>query len=262
MDAVFLLTDFGDRDAYVGVMKAVMLGIAPELRIVDLCHSIEPQNVTSAAYVLLTAMPYLPHGSVVVGVVDPGVGTARHIVGIRFAHVTLLVPDNGLAAMVLDRYAAEEVVAIDWRRVRDTLPSATFHGRDIFAPAAALLASGQRRLRELGEPLSIDSLQRLELAPHRAADGSIEARVLHIDRFGNLITNVEAAACGIEPVGCWQCEVNGVVLPLVRTYGEVPEGEPLCYIGSSGFLEVAVRNGNAAARFGSCPVIRFLQVST
>ncbi len=257
---IFLLTDFGYQDAYVGVMKAVMLGIEPTLRVVDLCHNIEPQNVVSASYVLLTAVPYVPRGSVVVAVVDPGVGTERRIVALAFEQCTLLAPDNGIATLVLDRFRCERAVAVEYARVALHEPSATFHGRDVFAPAAAYLASGQLALEHLGETIEVTSLVRFALEPR--TDGRVlQARVLHVDRFGNLVTNVEAPRWGITPGGKWYCRVNGCEIPIVRTYGEQEHGQALAYIGSSGFVEIAVRNGSAAEWFGSSPTIIVTQQS-
>ncbi|GBD04739.1 5'-fluoro-5'-deoxy-adenosine synthase [bacterium HR20] len=251
---IFLLTDFGDRDAYVGVMKAVMLGIEPMLRVVDLCHNIEPQNVVSASYVLLTAVPYLPRGSVVVAVVDPGVGTKRRIVALAFEQFILLAPDNGIATLVLDRFRCERAVAVEHGRVAVHQPSATFHGRDVFAPAAAYLASGQLTLEQLGETIEVTSLVQLALEPR--SDGQVlHASVLHVDRFGNLVTNVEAPRWGIAPGGKWYCCIGDCELPILRTYGEQEPGQALAYIGSSGFIEIAVRNGSAAEQFGNAPAI-------
>ncbi|GIV52126.1 MAG: hypothetical protein KatS3mg038_2647 [Candidatus Kapaibacterium sp.] len=251
---IFLLTDFGVQDAYVGVMKAVMLGIEPMLQVVDLCHNIEPQNVVSASYVLFTAVPYVPRGSVVVAVVDPGVGTERRIVALAFEQFTLLAPDNGITTLVLDRFRCERAVAVEYDRVAIQQPSATFHGRDVFAPTAAYLASGQLTLEQLGETIEVTSLVQLALEPR--SDGQVlHASVLHMDRFGNLVTNVEAARWGITPAAKWCCRVSGCELPIVRTYGEQEHGQALAYIGSSGFIEIAVRNGSAAERFGRAPAI-------
>lgn len=236
-------------------MKAVITDIEPRLRVIDLCHNIEPQNVISAAYVLLTSIPYLPSGSVVVAVVDPGVGSERQIVALNSDHFTLLVPDNGLATMVVERYITSNAWTIEWERFRSTAPSATFHGRDIFAPAAALLASRQRTLEQIATPRELSSLIRLDLSPQQSSQGII-ARVLHCDRFGNLVTNVEATCWGVIADTGWYCEIANEIIPVVRTYAYVDEGEPLAYIGSSGFVEIGVRNGNAAARYGRVTSIR------
>lgn len=255
---VFLLTDFGDQDAYVGVMKAVIASIDSELAVIDLCHHIQPQNVVSAAYVLWTAIPFVPAGSVVVAVVDPGVGSEREIVALNSEYCTLLVPDNGLATMVVERYAFSNAWTIEWERFCSTPPSATFHGRDIFAPAAALLASGQRTLEQIATPRELSSLARLDLSPRQTSQGII-ARVLHCDRFGNLVTNVEATYWGITADTGWYCEIAGRLIPVVRTYACVDVGEPLAYIGSSGFVEIGVRNGNAAAQYGEVTSIRLFR---
>jgi S-adenosylmethionine hydrolase len=250
----FLLTDFGDRDAYVGVMKAVMLKHAPSLQIVDLCHAIEPQNIVSASYVLWSVAAHLPEGSFVVAVVDPGVGTKRRIVALEFAQWTLLAPDNGIASLVLDHMQCQRSWEIRWEEICPQPPSATFHGRDIFAPAAALLASKQRTLEQIGRPIDPASLVRIDLAPVETASG-IVARILHVDRFGNLVTNVEAARWNIPGSQHWICCVGDEQLPLVRTYADRAPGEPLAYIGSSGFVEIAVCNGSAAKRYGNAPSV-------
>lgn len=246
---IFLVTDFGYQDAYVGVMKAVMLGVEPTLSIVDLCHGIEPQNLVSAAYVLTTAAPYLPEGSIVVAVIDPEVGTERRIVALQFERFTLLAPDNGIATLVLERFRCECAVAVELRKVASDQPSATFHGRDVFAPAAARLAVGHMLLDELGKTIVPSELVRLDLEPRY--DGNVlRASVLHVDRFGNLITNIEAARWSITPRSDWCCCVAGEILPIVNTYAERSIGQGLAYIGSSGFIEIAVRNGSAVERFG------------
>lgn len=251
---IFLLTDFGDRDAYVGVMKAVMLSIDSSLVIVDLCHGVEPQNVVSSAYVLLSAVEYLPKGSIVVAVVDPGVGTSRRIGALIFSHFVLLAPDNGIATLVLEHYRCEMAIALDPGHFVKWPPSATFHGRDLFAPAAAYLASGIVPFDQLGPRVDARSLVRLDLNPR--IDGRVlEASILHIDRFGNLVTNVQAERWGIIHDHQWVCRIGDEIIPLVRTFADCDVGEPLAYIGSSGFVEIAVRNGSAAERYGKVPTI-------
>lgn len=258
LSPIFLLTDFGDRDAYVGVMKAVCLRIEAKLQVIDLCHGIEPQNVVSAGYVLLTAIPYLPYGSVVACVIDPGVGTERRIIACELEHCTILAPDNGLCTMVLERYPCTRVTELEWERFAPDVPSTTFHGRDIFAPAAALIASKQRSIESLGTRVPLKSVFCLSLYPHQRSDSSLEATVLHCDHFGNLVTNVEAFRWNItSDLLRWCCRVEDVTVPLVRTYADVQPGEVLCYLGSSGFLELAVRNGSARHRFGASPTIIF-----
>jgi len=251
---IFLLTDFGDRDAYVGVMKAIMLSIDPSLVIVDLCHGIEPQNVVSAAYVLSSAVQYLPNGSIVVAVIDPGVGTSRRIGVFVFDHFVLLAPDNGLATLVLEQFRCEMAFALDPKQFVDRPPSATFHGRDLFAPAAAYLASGNVHIDQLGSRVDVGSLIRLDLNP-RFDGGPLKASILHIDRFGNLVTNVQAERWGITHEHHWLCRIGQDNIPLVRTYADRGEGEPLAYIGSSGYVEIAIRNGSAVERYGKVPTV-------
>lgn len=247
---ITLTTDFGDRDPYVGVMKGVILSITPEAIIVDITHHVPPQNVHEAAYVLSSAISYFPAGSIHVAVVDPGVGTERRPVVVRTDRAFYVAPDNGLLTPILQRERVLEAVHL----TNDTywLPhvSHTFHGRDIFAPVAAYLARGVP-LNALGVALSPDDLVRLEWTqPHTLPDGSVEGMVVHIDHFGNIITNIPAHLLA-DPAETWIFEVGGRhVQGLKRAYAEVQVGEPLALIGSNGTLEFSVREGNAAALWG------------
>jgi S-adenosylmethionine hydrolase len=256
MNLIALLTDFGLRDAYVGAMKGVILGIAPHARLVDLSHEISPQDVRAGAFVLWSAYRYFPSGTVFCAVVDPGVGSARRALA---AHVHLegrdyycVGPDNGLLTPLALEAELAAVVALEDPRYRRPLPSATFHGRDVFAPAAAHLACGVA-LEELGPPLNPAGLMRLDWPrPERLAHGWRGA-VIHVDGFGNLVTNLAAECLAGTDASRWLFRLAGrEIRGLVRCYAEVAAGQALAYLGSSGLLELAVREGSAATVFGAC----------
>jgi hypothetical protein len=253
---ITLTTDFGTEDAYVPAMKGTMLSIAPSARLVDVTHEIAPQDVMESAFVLRTAQPYFPTGTVHLVVVDPGVGTERRAVALRHDDHWYVGPDNGLFPLVLDGASPEAVVELDepsaWRTPS---PSNTFHGRDIFAPAAAHLAAG-RALDEVGSP--VDTLESLRWARPIVEPNSVRGRVVHVDHFGNCITNIRrstlAEALGLDdetaPVDAFppvEGYVGNTVLDVFfETYGAVSEGDPLLLFGSTDVLEVAVNGGNAA----------------
>jgi len=252
---ITLTTDFGTRDTYVAQMKGIIATLAPDARVIDVTHEIAPQDVLEAALAIDGIVDAFPPGTVHVAVVDPGVGTDRRAVAIGTAAFTLIGPDNGLFAPALQRYPGYAAVALDPARLPPRPVSATFHGRDLFAPAAARLAAGAD-LEILGEPLDPDSLVRLDLPSPRVEADHVVAHVLHVDRFGNLITDLTEAA--------WQrCRLNGqrvelrvgdggaAIHGLGRTFADVAESDPVAYFGSGGRLEIAVRNGSAAERFAA-----------
>lgn len=243
---ITLTTDFGTQDGYVAAMKGVMLSAIPTLRFVDLTHEVAPQDVMEAAFLLNTAAWEFPAGTVHLVVVDPGVGTDRRPVAIRAGGHYFVGPDNGLFSLLLDGEPIDAGVRLDPAQVgADDRLSTTFHGRDLFAPAAARLAAGTA-LDALGP--SLDQLKALHWAlPIPDAEG-IRGWVVHIDRFGNCITNIPRAMLkeqrGGRSVVCYVG--SGVVRGLRETYGTVEKGEPLLVVGSSDFLEIAVNSGNAA----------------
>jgi len=247
---IVLTTDFGLADPYVGMMKAVLATRAPGVLQVDLCHGVPPFAVESGAFVLHRAFPWFPEGTVHLAVVDPGVGSSRPAVALSTRGRTLVGPDNGLFAPFAD---AEDLVVVELAAdgITGGHLSSTFHGRDLFAPAAALLATGTpiERLGRLrrdggsGEGL----LERGRPWWYRQED-VLAARVLWIDRFGNCITGLPARE--LESFGAGELVIGGRVLKgLRRTFSEVEVGEALMYIGSGGTLEIAVREGNAAEEF-------------
>jgi len=247
---VSLLTDFGLGDAYVGTLKAVLLARGPELRLVDLCHAIAPQDILGAAWVLHQGWRYFPRGTVHLAVVDPGVGSARRVLLAREDGHFFLAPDNGLLGPVLSGEA--RVWCWDRERFDVGEPSATFHGRDVFAPLAAALAGG-REPAGLGSEVS--DWQRAQFPPTREVDGGWQSEVLRADHFGNLISPLDMGpwARGERPLEEWQVEIGERVLPLVRTYGDVAPGEAAGLIGSGGTLEVAVRDGSAERTLAPAP---------
>lgn len=244
---ITLTTDFGLTDAYVGVMKGVILSRCPAARLVDITHGIAPGRIASAAYVLSTAWRYFPDQSVHLAVVDPGVGTSRRIIAAQVGTHRFVAPDNGLLSLVLDEAEADErrVVHVTRDDLNVVPTSRTFHGRDIFAPIAAALAGGMP-LHELGNPVA--GWIRLPVREPVEQDGRITGEVIHIDRFGNLITNIPAELVderdAIEIAGR---RIDG----LVGSYGSVAAGELLALIGSTGRLEISTRGGDAASELSA-----------
>lgn len=244
---ITLTTDFGSKDVYVGVMKGVILGIAPDAVIVDISHSVRPQNVRQAGFLLASATPYFPPNTIHIVVVDPGVGTERRAIAVQTQRAWYVAPDNGVLSFVLNRESALRIVNLTNARYWLPTVSATFHGRDVFAPVAAHLARGVS-VDDLGEP--VDEIVTLPLSqPTRRADGSIVGHVLHIDQFGNCVTDIPAEMLAATPhvdVEVAGCRIRG----LVPTYAMVAPGAPVVLIGSVGYLEIAVREGSAACQMG------------
>ena len=237
---VTLLTDFGTLDGYVGAMKGVILSRAPDATLVDLTHDIPPHDVWSGAWALREAARSFPAGAIHVAVVDPGVGTARRPILVEHAGQVFVGPDNGVLSLASSGGRARH---LDRSELHHPQVSRTFHGRDIFAAVAGHLAAGLPPA-DCGTPIA-DWLRLEELAPSSAANG-VRGAVIHVDRFGNLVTNITTLAAGAR------VEVEGgpSAVPLRATFGDVAPGEWVAYLGSSGRLELAVREGSAAARLG------------
>ncbi len=251
---VTLLTDFGLDDTYAGVLKGVIWEICPQARIADLTHQVSPQNILQGAYLLATACRYFPPGTVHLAVVDPGVGSGRAAIAAETPTALFVAPDNGLLSFVWEELSPQERAAarvVELREPRYWRPpvSDTFHGRDIFAPVAAHLAAGLP-LESLG-PLR-ETMHLLETAPQVGADGAVVGRILHVDHFGNCISNIRREqVSAVLQQGSFHCAIREHrFTALSRTYAEAPPGAPLTLIGSSGRLEIAVRNGSAAAQLG------------
>jgi len=248
--AIALLTDFGLRDTYVGMLKAVILGIAPQAPVIDLSHQIRAHDVREGAFDLYVSHGFFPAGTVFCGVVDPGVGSERRGVAIRLVEgasgpYTFVGPDNGLFTSVLEEATVEAAVSLDARAYQLPVVSSTFHGRDVFAPAAAHLALGVP-IEALGASVDPASLVRIRWDSARRTDDGWEADLIHHDQFGNLISNL-AARVLLPDLARWRVHLDGFEIgPIRRAFADVPVGRPLAYLGSSGLLEIAVRDGRAA----------------
>ncbi|RPI79946.1 MAG: hypothetical protein EHM41_23445 [Chloroflexi bacterium] len=251
--AISLITDFGLKDGNVGVMKGVILSMAPEAKIVDVTHLIEPQNIVEAGLILLRSAPYFPKGTIHVVVVDPGVGTNRRPMAARLGDQFYVGPDNGIITMLLERIerSHQPVQMIQLDNPRYWLPdiSNVFHGRDIFAPVAAHLANGVS-LTSIGTP--IYEIERLKLPRPEPTSYGLRGEVIHIDHFGNISSNIMREHLGDRPdvrVRLRDKEIKG----MVRTFGDRPIGELIVLYGSTGNLIVSVVNGNAARVLGVRP---------
>jgi S-adenosyl-L-methionine hydrolase (adenosine-forming) len=235
---VTLLSDFGSRDPYVGVMRGVVLRHNPKVVLADLGHEVPAQDVAAGAFWLLAVVGRFPSGTVHTAVVDPGVGTARRLLVAAAHDAYWIAPDNGLLTHVLAGEAAAEVRAIDLEHLNVRPQSRTFHGRDVMAPVAGWLSGGRYGFSALGprvtDPVSLPALH------------GGEPRVVHEDGFGNLVTNVPAAA--LE--GCTGVALGGREIPLRQTYADVPAGSLLALVGSYGLLEIAMNCGSAAKVLG------------
>ncbi len=242
---VSLLTDFGTSDNYVGQMKGVMLGLGPSLRIVDLTHEVPAQDVLEGAFQLATGWSAFPPGTVHVAVVDPGVGTARRPIAFVFHDHLFVMPDNGLATLVLDGANPHDLVVLDRPEFHRPVVSRTFHGRDIFSPVAAHLALG-RTLGEVGSQADPASIVRLSLPPVQRTPNSARGPVVSIDHFGNCRTLIKPSDIPAPRdrvrVRCG----HAVMLGIQETFGSVEPGRTLALFGSHGGLEIAVREGSAA----------------
>ncbi len=245
---ITLTTDFGLQDHYVSAMKAVILGIKADVRLVDVSHEIPPQDVMAGAWVVRNSAMLFPPKTVHLVVVDPGVGTERNPVAIRIGDQFFVGPDNGIFSLIGEDFDYKAVILDNekyWREER----SKTFHGRDIFAPVAAHIASGTD-LSELGRPLEKLVTYRWAM-PISDKDG-IQGWIVHIDRFGNLVSNIPSSLIE-ETIGSSKLRIytgNTILHEIVSTFGSVPDGEPAAYIGSSDKLEIAINKGNAKQMLG------------
>lgn len=239
---IVLLTDFGLQDAYVGLMKGVLVSHCPDAPLIDLTHGVPPQDVRAGALLLRHALPYFPPDSVFLAVVDPGVGGARRPICARSGRRIFVGPDNGLLWPAATERGKPEFFHLD--RTELWLPerSATFHGRDIFAPVAALLAGGALP-SQCGTPLS-DPV-RLVLPLPRRSEGGVQGEILLVDHYGNAVTNIRPQELGADGAPHFRASERNLGVPATH-YGAVPPGEPLVVLGSMGYYEVAVNGGSAA----------------
>jgi S-adenosylmethionine hydrolase len=240
MSIITILTDYGTTDSYVGEMKGVLLSGAPGATLVDITHSIPPGDIASAGYVLSRTWAHYPAGTVHLAVVDPGVGGARVAIAFRARDHFFVGPDNGLFSGVI-RGAEVEAVVLPTPR----FAAPTFHGRDLFGPAAAALARGEP-LGALGERYAGSPRRVSGAVPHHEGK-VVVGEVIYIDRYGNLITNLTP---DLVP-GYASLEVESLIVgPIRTTFGDVPSGALLAYLGSGGTVEIAVRDGSATRRLG------------
>lgn len=250
---IALMTDFGLGDGDVGIMKGVIARITPQAHIIDITHDVTPQNVPSAAWILSSAYRYFPAGTVFVCVVDPGVGSSREAIAVQAGDWFFVGPDNGLFAYILQEQPVYAACLLSNPAYHLPYVSSTFHGRDIFAPVGAYLAGGTP-ISEIGTPLDPAVLQRINIESPTRHGTDIDARIIHVDNFGNLITNIPLPTVpdlfdaskvqAIFPAG-------RVVDRRRRFFAEgLDDGQPFIYGDSSGYVGIAVRNGNAAKMLG------------
>jgi S-adenosylmethionine hydrolase len=228
MPIITLTTDFGTRDGYVGAMKGVVIRLAPDARVIDIAHDVPAYDIAHGAWVVATACREFPNGTIHIAVVDPGVGGARRGVIVRSEGAYYVGPDNGLFGYL----SIERAWAIENRAMLAPDISATFHGRDIFAQAAAALALGKHP-DQIGPDITLEGA--LAWGPRPPGEG----RIVHIDAYGNLISDLPRDEAGAEVA------IAGRTLPLARTYEDVALGDVVAYIGSARTVEIAVRNGRA-----------------
>ena len=243
---ITLTTDFGNASPFVAAMKGVLLSINPVARVIDLSHEIPPYDLRHVSFFLAEALPYFPPGTIHVVVVDPEVGSERDALFVSVASQRLLVPDNGCWSLLAEGHAQPlRVLRLAEPRFWRPTVSHTFHGRDIFAPVAAYLSLGVNPA-DLG-PVVTKWRELTWPAPTRTSAG-IGGEVIFVDHFGNLVTNISGAALAGTPPGMRVSLGVGAVARRVRTYADAPVGELVALISSSGLLEVAEVQGNAARR--------------
>lgn len=242
---IALLTDFGLQDHYAGTMKGVILGICPEATLVDITHDIPPHDVLAGALELAAAYRYFPVGTIFVAVVDPGVGSARRGVAVDTGDYRFVAPDNGVLTQVLREAPAKKIVELTERRYARPTVSRTFEGRDRFAPAAAWLAKGTQ-FPALGRPVA--DIQKLDIPLPESDDGTVRGVVLRVDRFGNLVTNLDRKT--VERLGqssAISIEAGGRRIErIVATYAELPPEGVGALFGSTDHLELAAPSASAA----------------
>ncbi|WP_461866535.1 SAM hydrolase/SAM-dependent halogenase family protein [Thermococcus sp.] len=241
---ITLTTDFGLRGPYVGEMKGVILSINPEANLIDISHSITRHSILEGSFIMEQATKYYPPNTIHIGVIDPGVGTDRKAIIIEGKQF-LVVPDNGLATLPMKWIEPKAAYEIDIKKMEGIIGrkiSSTFHGRDVFGPAGALLDLGYEPSR-LGKEMKLENVIKLDLEPKWKEDEWI-LKVIYIDDFGNVILNLEDYR---KPR---YVEINGLRIPYLDTYGQVKPGKLLALPGSHDYLEIAVNQGNAAERLG------------
>ncbi len=239
---IALITDFGSRDYYAGVVRGVIKNLHPAADLVDICHDVVPQSIVNAQYILTASHPWFPGGTVFYVVIDPGVGSGRRALIAKSRNRLYVLPDNGIISAVHDE--SLEFFAVDEERFPE--PSATFHGRDIFAPVAARLDQGAPP-EELG--YAVKDVMEKPFPRHMAGESLFEGEVIHVDRFGNIITSIPAELVLTEDRHTFTLTANSGETRLVRvhTYSDLGPDERGIVFGSSGFTEIALNRGSAAS---------------
>ena len=256
MALITMLSDFGLIDPYVAEMKGVILSANPDQKIVDVSHGVERHNIAMGSFVLETALPYFPHGSIHVAVVDPGVGTERLPLVLLCERGILVGPDNGLLVRAAERLGFKTAYQIDSHRFEGEKVSSTFHGRDVFARTAAKLANGLNPKSVGGE---VKQLVKLDVPNVNISHGRADCTILYVDSFGNVILNLaeeDIRQLGLREgdhvtIETKQGRFSGLV---GRTYSDIPHTQLGLILGSQGYLEIAMRGGSAAANLGLKPL--------
>ncbi len=256
---VTLTTDFGTQDGYVGAMIGVVLNQCPNARVHHITHDVPPGDIVAGAWALSNAWQWFPLETVHVIVVDPGVGSSRREVLVRVSGHTFIAPDNGIVPSAAGSRSVDAVRSIAHVDARAAEPSATFHGRDVFASAAGWLCAGND-WRSVGPVVDADDLvpspDVLQAETSEGDEHTVHGRVIVSDRFGNLVTTIAGAE--IEKLrrdGSPVVQVDGTTVQFGGTFSDVDVGEAVAYIGSSGYLEIAINGGDASERFGNQPSI-------
>ena len=250
MPVITMLTDFGTADEYVGVMKGVMLSVCAELSVVDVSHHIDPQDITQAAFLIPGYFHFFPQGTVHVVVVDPGVGSQRAVLAVQFRKHFFIVPDNGVLSFLLRDQKSATIIRVDNSDYYLKPLSATFQGRDIFAALAGHVACGTQ-LEELGPRIRRQEIVQLSDITCQVSDsGALVGKIVSIDRFGNLITNIDSirlrSLCQSDSAKQPQIHMGSLTIwGMNKTYADVEPGIPMALIGSRGYLEIALYCGNA-----------------
>jgi S-adenosyl-L-methionine hydrolase (adenosine-forming) len=244
---IALITDFGLRDHYVGSMKGAILGICEDAAIIDITHDVPAHDVQAGAAALAASFLDFPQGTVFVAVVDPGVGSARRGLAAEASRYRFVGPDNGILSTVFARAAPARIVELTNAEYARPDISRTFEGRDRFAPAAAWLASGVP-IERLGPPVGMQTIARLDVTAPTVTAAEIDGEVMRVDRFGNLITNIDRGTFDAFSAGRrMTVRVNGLAIRVAMTYADVPVGSLCSLFGSTNHLEIAANTGSAAA---------------
>jgi hypothetical protein len=256
MSIITLITDFGLDDEYVGLMKGVILSIAPSINLVDITHHIDPQDVVQAAHVVNSSYSYFPEGSVHLVVVDPGVGGKRDVIALQVPGHVFVAPDNGVLTLLFAAETIEALIRVENAQYFLSSISPTFHGRDIIAPVAAHIASGVT-VNQIGTDIALRDIVRLrDLESYRAGNGALVGKIITVDHFGNLITSIDSKQlieyCEGRSYHDPQIRIgNYTICGLCTTYENAEFQKPLALIGSRGYLEIAVNKDSAEKYFNA-----------